>query len=218
MFKMNNCSYACLVIVCLAASQCPADMAGVEVDSGVTVWRLFSGADTVVGWRFTTNTDITVTSLGLFDWGSDGFAGTYDLGLFASNGTTLATASIGPGTSASIVGGFQYADISPLSLMGGQTYAVAFYSSASDAPKCLAPTLSEFEANSAINWIGTYVEYSTGSLQYPTRLFTDSDDVYPGTFGANFRFMEANVVPLPGAVFLGFLGLGAAGMKLRQFV
>jgi len=67
--------------------------------------------------RFTTNTDITVTSLGLFDWGSDGFAGTYDLGLFASNGTTLATASIGPGTSASIVGGFQYADISPLCLV-----------------------------------------------------------------------------------------------------
>jgi choice-of-anchor C domain-containing protein len=47
-------------------------------------------------------------------------------------------------------------------------------------------------------------------------LSTSSADNNPG-YGPTLDNVSLNVVPLPGAILLGMLGLGAAGVKLRRF-
>lgn len=67
-----------------------------------------------------------------------------------------------------------------------------------------------------------------GEDMYGTQPFAYSSDysesyliaqIWSGTEGASFSFedVKASVVPIPGAVILGILGLGAAGIKLRKY-
>jgi len=78
---------------------------------------------------------------------------------------------------------------------------------------------------------GDFVELATGESTYLTILGsveTDSITEYGfrvmgnmigGTSGypSNPDFFHISVVPVPGAILLGLLGLGAAGIKLRKF-
>jgi len=72
----------------------------------------------------------------------------------------------------------------------------------------------EIFSHTVVNAPGTWG--NTGLIVFPspvtTLLFTDSSN---GAIGIDN--LEVTPVPVPGAILLGILGLGAAGFKLRKF-
>jgi hypothetical protein len=55
-------------------------------------------------------------------------------------------------------------------------------------------------------WQGSIVQLTTGAVGWFDHDFSDSTGS-----------IDAIVVPVPGAILLGLLGLGVAGIKMRKF-
>lgn len=78
-----------------------------------------------LGIQFTANTEISVTSLGYYDFGDDGFLSSHLVGIFDSNGVLLGSTTLAAGTGATLVGDFRYQTIAPIILSEGETYVMA---------------------------------------------------------------------------------------------
>jgi hypothetical protein len=93
----------------------------------------FSFAGLTLGWAFTPNQTIKVTSLGIWDEGGDGLKspGADEVGLWKSDGTLLAETlvdnSATPQASSSTDGRWLFADVAPLLLQPGDTYILGVY-------------------------------------------------------------------------------------------
>ena len=81
--------------------------------------------DQTAGNRFTPTSDLSVFSLGIFDYGLDGMGESHQVGIFDSGGTLLTSAVVGAGTVGRLDGEFRYTDIAPLTLAAGETYTIA---------------------------------------------------------------------------------------------
>ena len=85
-----------------------------------------------VGWSFTVNSPIVVTSLGYFDGGSLGLNESHNVGIYTSTGTLLTSATVAAGTAEPLVAstgtqpanGFRYQAISAYILAPG-SYSIA---------------------------------------------------------------------------------------------
>jgi len=143
--------------------------------------------------------DITVTSLGLFNGYS---SGARDVGIYAWNGSTnsgfgpaLGQASVTTNNSTT---GYTYSSPTNFTLTAGQQYVVVGQSKYGMASNTAAYADAGSGAGIVFN---SYWYNSSGSLN-PTPGYP----VYsPAYFNANFQF---SVVPAPGAIAL----LGAAGL------
>ncbi|MBN9418161.1 MAG: DUF4082 domain-containing protein [Candidatus Eremiobacteraeota bacterium] len=137
-------------------------------------------AGNVRGWEFTTNSDISVTALSIYDAGLDGLAEAHNVGIFNSSGTLLASVIIPSGTTAGLVNEFRSVAISPLTLLAGQTFRIAATYNIVGDPY-LNGSGSSFLADPAITYVTSYTETSS-TLTYPT--------VNPGNarIGPNFEF------------------------------
>ena len=94
-------------------------------------------ADTNVGFRFTTSQDIFVTSLGVFDSTviedrafqntstGLGLINAHDVGIWTDSGTLLSSTTVASGTTAELIDGFRYSDITTLKLIANEIYFVA---------------------------------------------------------------------------------------------
>jgi hypothetical protein len=79
-----------------------------------------------LGFTFTTNTDITVYSLGYYDYQGDGFATPHEVGIFDSLGNLLTSTTLSVGTVDALGGNdFRYQAITPITLGAGQTFTIA---------------------------------------------------------------------------------------------
>jgi hypothetical protein len=89
-----------------------------------------------LGIRFRADRDLTVTSLGAFDYLGDGLATAHTVGIWSVNGgAPLASATVPAGTAAPLVGVFRYATIPNLVLCANTEYVVGasdFYGQAFD--------------------------------------------------------------------------------------
>ena len=85
----------------------------------------------VAGNTFTAFFGQTFNSLGFIDVGSDGIAGSYDVGLWDSSQTLLASATVTP--SSPLINGFRYAAIPATTIPSGQTFTIAAVLPASPA-------------------------------------------------------------------------------------
>ncbi len=106
------------------------DIAAVQSTAGSLA---AAGADSTFGWSFTVGgTSIQVTRLGFFDESGDGLAQAHDVGLWDNSGTLIASVTVQAGTASSLVNGYRYEEITPVTLAAGQTYTMgAFYLNAS---------------------------------------------------------------------------------------
>jgi hypothetical protein len=78
-----------------------------------------------LGFVFTTNAEITVTSLGYYDDTQTGFATGHTVGIFDQVGTLLVWTTLEPGNVETLDGKFRYKEIEPTTLAAGSTYTAA---------------------------------------------------------------------------------------------
>jgi Domain of unknown function (DUF4082)/VPDSG-CTERM motif len=80
--------------------------------------------DVTLGYSFTLSSTVTVTNLGLWDFLNDGLAQSHAVSIWTSTGTQLIQATIPAGTGGTLIDGFRYFSIAPLTLTAG-TYTIA---------------------------------------------------------------------------------------------
>ncbi|MEP3563226.1 MAG: PEP-CTERM sorting domain-containing protein [Marinobacter sp.] len=162
--------------------------------------------DTVIGWEFTALQDITVTSLGLWDEGADGFNNRgNEVGLWATDGTLLSSTAVS--SVDSLANGFRFADVFDFTLTGGMNYIVGALLQAPDQYRYSA-TITD---SAGVAWVDSRA-VNSNSLTFPTG-FTGSQGSW---FGANFQYKTAQV-PEPSTIALFGLGLlGMGFMRRRQ--
>ncbi|MDY7010229.1 MAG: DUF4082 domain-containing protein [Planctomycetota bacterium] len=90
-------------------------------DGGVP---LAADSDSTLGWSFTVNSQIEVTSLGFFDSGLDGLSEPHRVGIWNANEELLAWAQVDAGDDNPLIGHYRYATVEPLTLDAGQTYVI----------------------------------------------------------------------------------------------
>ncbi|MCA9734354.1 MAG: T9SS type A sorting domain-containing protein [Deferribacteres bacterium] len=84
--------------------------------------------DATFGWSFTVGAgDVVVSALGIYDSGEDGLFTSHEVGIWTSAGVLVASISIPSGTSATLISGCRYVNITPVTLQAGQTYVIGAY-------------------------------------------------------------------------------------------
>jgi hypothetical protein len=201
--KVKTLAVSSALLLASALSVAAATVGGDYLGGGTV--GTFSSA---TGFQFTVgSSDITVTGLGLFDYGSDGFADGHTAALFAVSNPTVALASVslGSGTSgtfvAGTVDGSRFESIPALTLTAGTSYYMLADNFSVD--QFVYGTVAY---DLAITWNG-YVDGSANSV-FSTPSFNGG---LPGNLGPNLLFTVGST-PLPAAFPLFASGLGALGL------
>jgi hypothetical protein len=219
-----------LVIGMGFGANCLADIAiqATAVEGRLWAATAWGATGMTRGWEFVVgDSPISVTHLGLYDGSpsgaadveSDGFLTEHPIGLWdLADESLLTSETIPAGTTALLLDGFRYVDVPDVTLAAGGRYVVGYYKpdgSYSDTSLFRNPSWGydqiTWSANPAIDYVrALYSESNTTALTLPSNVAPADFDPY---FGPNFQF---NVVPIPGAALLGFLGLSTAGVWLRR--
>jgi len=164
-------------------------------------WGACAVSQSVQGWQFQVNEQITVTQLGLFDFLNDGFAQEYPIGLWRINDNVLLTQGIlSAGTESPLIQNFRYCDVPDVTLLPGNDYSIAFYTLILAPADTIAIDIpSALGVDPSITYLGGRDDLSNSGLIIPTHF-----DVFnPDRIGPNFMF-----IPEPATLLLlGFSGL-----------
>ncbi len=135
------------------------------------------GPQQVRGWEFEATSTITISHLGWYDTSSsgtsDGLLRSHDIGLWASDGSLLASATLPSGSSGTEVGRFRYVPIStPVVLTAGSSYVIAGTegpdaASLRDNGENLVNVASKVSIDPSITIINGRV-VNSGTLVYPS--------------------------------------------------
>jgi hypothetical protein len=160
-----------------------------------------------LGWSFTTQDDIVVTDLGLFDNLQDGLVDSYEIGLWDSGGNLLVSTTLASGTSASLDDKFRFTSVADTLLSANQTYFIgALFLTGNDGVIAPGEAVNLITASEILFGQATFA--SGGSLSFPGFGLGDT-----GIYGPNFRF-EAADVPEPATLLM--FGMGATWLAARR--
>jgi hypothetical protein len=180
-----------------------------------------------IGDIFTPTTNITVTSLGAFDYQDNGLGEAHEVSIFDKSGALLASTYVPAGTAGPLEDHFRYASIAPLELTAGQTYTLAElfltsvdvvgYTNPGKLSPAAAISLPGFSARYAL-WID--------EMGFPTQTVLASAAFY---IGPNFQYtitdspsigaQTPSAAPLPPSLLLlgsGLVGLGLLGRRRKK--
>jgi hypothetical protein len=185
--------------------------------SGGTPLGFFS--NTTNGWAFSTASAITVTSLGYWDFGSDGLATSHQVGIWNSAGTLLMSGTVAAGPAESLSNGFRFdSTISGTPLLAAGTYVIGGLTGTSGlaSPDSVAGQvpLGNLSLAPGISFIE---ERFNGGAGFTFPSFTDRFATDSGFFGPDFQFNAVSAsVPESGGTFLLMLGAVAGLFVLRR--
>jgi hypothetical protein len=205
-----------LSLAALLASPARADLA-VDFSSTIDQYNETNGSYSL-GFQFTTNTAITIKSLGFYDYNKDGLTQDHDVGIYDATGNLLVFTTVL--TTDPPVSFFRFHDITPYTLSSGQTY----YIMAVSGSEKYAYFTEEFTVDSSLTYV-TDVWYwdfkldpqrpqQTKKLTFPNGSSETTQAQGGAYFGPNFS--TDYVAPLPGSLFLvvsGLLGLLGVGRR-----
>jgi len=207
-----------IALVAAAGAASLANAQAVTGFSGGSQFDSFFGgavAGDTVGWRFTVNSDIIVTDLGVWNadtqLGSEGLTSDHMVGIWdLVSGALLVSGTAGPGGTA--VGDFTYAAVSETTLTTSGSYVIgALYNAGgvSDGDSYISSAAS-LTTDAAISFGGAHSP-DVGDLGF-TLPTTFSGAGSNGRLGPNFLFRP---VPSPSAFALLGLGGLVAGRRRR---
>lgn len=157
-----------------------------------------------LGFQFRVHSDITVTSLGVFDYFGDGFTTPHRIGIWTlDGGEPIATATVAAGPAGSLFGQFRYVDVPGISLSAGNDYIIGasdLYGADNDIYAGSVP-VQMFSMPPELSFQGFREAGEAPGLVFPNVHF---EPLSPTTFGANFQF-----VTIPEPSTLGSLGCGS---------
>ena len=170
-----------------------------------------------LGMDFTVNSVITITSLGAYDSGQDGFANSITIQLFdaANTATAIATILTGTGTTGTLIGGSRFYAITPIILAAGFHGSIV----------ASAFSISDMDANNSISTITATTDSLGGALTFTGSRYDSNLGVFPGTVDTgqvnNYQAgtFDATPTPEPGTLSmmaLAGVGLGALGRKRKM--
>jgi hypothetical protein len=165
-------------------------------------------ASSTRGWEFHLTEQLSVTALGYFDAGGDGFFETHTVGLWTATGSTTPLASVDVLSSDPLLGHFRYHLLpTPLLLSPGVQYVVA--GTTVSGNDLIVVNDSNFTTDSRVSWDASRSVVGNTTLTFPT-----NTSAIAGQWGATFA---SDPVPEPGGLaLLAALAGGAAGWRFLQ--
>ncbi|MFC1707368.1 DUF4082 domain-containing protein [Planctomycetota bacterium] len=186
-----------------------------SADAGTVAFGFTGGTggnagNALLGYEFTVDTDIEVTHVGLFDYGTDGLSGASQIGIWTMGGTLLADATVPSGTTAPLTAGWRYEPLaSPLLLSAGESYVIGGY----QANESYYQDATIVNLTSDVTF-GNARRQAGGGFVIPATV--DPTD-NAGYFGPNFQFDLAEPkVPEPSIWLLLGAALVGLAVALRR--
>ena len=206
---------AAALVLCLMVGtpSLKADTVAISFDN-TTGQQLANGPFTL-GFQFTVNSTITVTSLGAFDSGLNGLVQSHEVGLWDSASNLQTSTTVDAGVADPLINQFRYKAVAPVVLNPGTYRIGAVWLDGSDNNTFPGDANSGFATASQITFQqNSFIEGAV--LTDPTTL----DGPVPAYFGPNFTFTEAAVVPTPKTVWAGLSLFGcliaARGFRMKR--
>jgi hypothetical protein len=154
-----------------------------------------------LGFRFTADSSFDILSLGFIDVGSNGLAGSYEVGLWNASGSLLDSVIVTG--SSTLVNGYRYTPLSSaITLTAGSDYVIGATTSGGDAYVWQVDT---FLTDSRITYVDSRFD--------PDSLIGLN---FPSTVGTNREFflVNAEITPVPEPA----LGILASGISVVLFI
>jgi hypothetical protein len=162
---------------------------GVTSYTGGSPFLSFDGSYMTVGWKFAVanNYQPNVTHLGFYDAGANGLNNNHMVGLWASDGTLLASVTVT--TNSPLVGDFRYEQLAtPVTLPGFASYMIGADLPVSPSDNYIS-TVSNLVMGSGLAFVGAARSASGAGFVFPDTITSSSG----GRFGPNFRY-ETNIL------------------------
>ena len=211
---MSNLSRYALAIAigCLPSLSASAQTNAISFSN--TTGESLAKTDSTFGWSFTTNSDINVVDLGVFDDSQNGLTDSHQVGIWDSSGTLLVSTTVPSGTGATLDDQFRTVGVSSTELFAGQKYFIGTLYTTFDDPLLLQGDASNFATASQITYDNATFALGT-TLKDPTTVASPP----PAFFGPTFEFEAvSSPVPEPGSfVLLGTGLLGFAGVLRKRW-
>lgn len=202
---LNKLRAVLLAIGGIAGSAGLANATPAIVVSNPTAYSLGAGQTFTLGYEFSIDTAITVTSLGVYDSGSDGLVDSYKVGIYNAAGTLVASTTVASGTGETLLDGFRYQSISAVNLAAG-TYEIGALFTTSDDGVLFPGYVTGFTTAKDVTFLQNGYAYGS-TLSDPV----DTTSNQPSYIGPNFQFNVATAaVPEPAS--LALLGAGLLGL------
>ncbi len=159
----------------------------------------------VIGYKFTVNTDITITALGYFDCGQDGLGYAHEVGIWNENANEweppLTYLTIPSGTTATLIGQYRYVDLAtPLSLTAGNTYKIG--AEVQGSQDNYIQRADNIVTDPRISFLQSVIRFDPAPSSPPNTPVADNFDR---------QYLQSNFlmqpVPVPGAAWLFGSGL-----------